>query len=118
MNETFQPGWITCLDESMLACTNKFTCPGFMFVPQKPLPFQNEYHTICCGLSGILFGLDLVEGKDALCQAPPKVYDVFGKTIGLLMQLTHSMWHTGCVIQDPNFVIPVAYKIPFGNKFM
>ena len=44
MNEKFQPGWITCLDESML--TNKFTCPGFMFVPQKPWPFGNEDHTI------------------------------------------------------------------------
>ena len=33
MNENFQPGWITCLDESMSTRTNKFTCPGFMFVP-------------------------------------------------------------------------------------
>ena len=33
MNEKFQQGWITCLDESMLTWTNKFTCPGFMFVP-------------------------------------------------------------------------------------
>ena len=33
MNEKFQPGWITCLDESMLTWTNKLTCPGFMFVP-------------------------------------------------------------------------------------
>ena len=63
MNENFQPGWITCLDESMSTWTNKFTCPGFMFVPQKPWPFRNEYHTICCGLSGILFSLELVEGK-------------------------------------------------------
>ena len=33
MNEKFQPGWIPCLDESMSTWTNKFTCPGFMFVP-------------------------------------------------------------------------------------
>ena len=33
MNEKLQPGWITCLDESMSTLTNKFTCPGFMFVP-------------------------------------------------------------------------------------
>ena len=85
MNEKFQPGWIACLDESMSTWTNKFTCPGFMFVPQKPWPFGNEYHTICCGLSGILFGLELVEGKDALHHAQSKVYDAFGKTIGLLM---------------------------------
>ena len=106
MNEKFQPGWITCLDESMLTWTNKFTCAGFMFVPQKPWPFGNEYHTICCGLSSILFSLELVEGKDALHQTPPKVYDVFGKTIGLLMQLTHSMWHTGhVVVLDSGFCV-------------
>ena len=39
-----------------------------------------------------------MEGKDVPHQAPPKAYDVFSKTIGLLMRLTHSMWHTGCVV--------------------
>ena len=47
-----------------------------------------------------------MEGKDAPHQAPPKVYDVFGKTIGLLIQLTHSMWHTGCVgVLDSRFCV-------------
>ena len=39
-----------------------------------------------------------MDGKDALHQGPPKLYYVFGKTIGLLMRLTHSMWHKGCVV--------------------
>ena len=64
MNNVFAPGYINCLDESMSLWTNKFTCRGFMFVPRKPWPFGNEYHTVCCCLSGIMWGIDLVEGKD------------------------------------------------------
>jgi hypothetical protein len=44
----------------MLGWTNEYTCPGFIFVPQKPHPFGNEWHSIC----GIIFGIELVEVKD------------------------------------------------------
>ena len=64
MNTYFRPGYVNCLDESMSIWTNKFTCPGFMFIPRKPWPFGNEYHTVCCCLSGIMWGIDMVEGKD------------------------------------------------------
>ena len=56
-DQYFATVWITCLDDSMTFWSNNFTCPGFMFVPQKPWQFGNKYHTICCGLSGILFGI-------------------------------------------------------------
>ena len=64
MNQQFSPGYVNCLDESMSVWTNQLTCPGFMFVPRKPWPFGNEYHSVCCCLSGIMWGIDLVEGKD------------------------------------------------------
>ena len=64
LNAIFSPGFMNCLDESMSIWTNKFTCTGFMFVPRKPWPFGNEYHTICCCSSGIMWGVELVEGKD------------------------------------------------------
>ena len=32
-----------------------WTCPGWMFVPRKPHPTGNEYHSICCGVSGIMY---------------------------------------------------------------
>ena len=35
MNDNFIPGWANCLDESMSVWTNKYTCPGWMFVPRK-----------------------------------------------------------------------------------
>ena len=72
MNENFIPGWANCLDESMSVWTNKYTCPGWMFVPRKPWPFGNEYHMVCCCLSGVLWGLELVEGKDTPRQRPPR----------------------------------------------
>ena len=64
MVENFVPGFVNCLDESMSVWTHKFTCPGFMFIPRKPWTFGNEYHTVCCYTSGIMWGIDLVEGKD------------------------------------------------------
>ena len=57
-----------CLDESMMVWNNQYICPGFMVVPHKPHPLGNEWHTIACGISSILFWMELVEGKDQ----PPK----------------------------------------------
>ena len=63
MMEQFTPSWVSCLDKSMSTWTNKYSCPGWMFVPQKLWPFGNEYHTVCCSLSGILWQMELVEGR-------------------------------------------------------
>ena len=64
MGKIFVPAWVSCLDESMSIWFNKFTCPGWVFCPRKPHPYGNEYHSICCGLSGIMYAIELVEGKD------------------------------------------------------
>jgi hypothetical protein len=83
----FTPGWISCIDESISAWLSRWTCPGWMFVPQKPWRMGNKYHTVCCGLSGIMWKILLDEEKDApsprLC--PPK-YPSVGKTVALLME--------------------------------
>ena len=47
MASIFLAGWVSCLDESMSIWTTKWTCPGSMFVPRKPHPKGNEYHSIC-----------------------------------------------------------------------
>jgi hypothetical protein len=65
----FISGWVICLDEPMSSWINHWTCPGWIFCLQKPHPFGNEYHTACCALSGIMFAVGLVEGKDA----PPQI---------------------------------------------
>ena len=38
MREVFIPGWINCLDESMLIWSNKWTCPGYVFVDANHIP--------------------------------------------------------------------------------
>ena len=47
----------------MMIWTNKFG-PGWVVLPRKPHPFGNEWHTICCSMSVVVFFVDLVERKD------------------------------------------------------
>lgn len=65
MAAKYNPSWLNCLDKSMNSLLSKF-CPGFMYIPWKPHPFDNEYHTIADGDGGkpILWRIKLVEGKD------------------------------------------------------
>ena len=106
MKEVFIPGWINCLDESMSVWTSQWTCPGWMVVPRKPHPFGNEYHTLCCGLCGILYALELVEGKDRPRQMGPQEFDNLGKTVGLLLRLSRSIWNTARVlVLDSGFCV-------------
>ena len=104
-------GYVNCLDESMSIWTNKFTCPGFMFVPHKPQPFGNEYHTVCCCTSGIMWGIDLVEGKDRPRALGQQEFDNMGSTVGLLLQMLPPpppppIFHKGYgVILDSGFCV-------------
>ncbi len=78
MANRFVAAWVMCLDKSMSIWHNKWTCPGWIFCPRKPHPFDNEYHTACCGLCNILFSVEIVKGKDA----PPQLdvpYSPHGK---------------------------------------
>jgi hypothetical protein len=106
MKEVFIPSWMSCLDESMSPWTSRWTCPGWMYVPRKPHPMGNEYHTICCGHSGIMYAIELVEGKDHPKEMPNPAYNDLGATCGLLLQLTRSIWSTGkIVILDSGFCV-------------
>mmetsp|Transcript_20329 Transcript_20329/g.42341 ORF Transcript_20329/g.42341 Transcript_20329/m.42341 type:complete len:172 (-) Transcript_20329:1150-1665(-) len=49
MESSFEPSWLTCLDESMVAFLNEH-CPNWVCVKRKPHPFGNEYHMIACCL--------------------------------------------------------------------
>ena len=106
MNNTFAPGYMNCLDESMSMWTNKFTCPGFMFVPCKPWPFGNEYHMVCCCFSGNMWGSDLVKGKDHPRQLGQHKYEELGSTVGLLLRMLFPIFHLGfVVILDSGFCV-------------
>ena len=106
MLKVFIPSWISCLDESMSIWTSKWTCPGWMYVPRKPHPQGNEYHTIACGVSGILYAIELVEGKDRPRQSPTPEFEDQGKTASLLLRLCKCLYRTGkIVILDSGFCV-------------
>ena len=106
MRNKFSPSWISCLDESMSKWVGKFTCPGFCCVPRKPWPLGNEYHTIACGTSGVLYSVEIVEGRDEPKEAPAKDFSELGKTVGLLLRLTRSIWGTSkVVVLDSGFCV-------------
>ena len=48
IKDVFIPLWVSCLDASISIWTNKFTFPGWIFIPRKPHPKGNYYHNICC----------------------------------------------------------------------
>jgi hypothetical protein len=116
MSKIFIPSWISCLDESMSPWTSRWTCPGWMFVPRKPHPMGNEYHSICCGESGIMYGIEMVEGKDRPQQLGRPEHGEHGTTAGLLLRLTRCLWFTGkVVILDSGFCVLKAL-IELGKK--
>jgi Transposase IS4 len=85
MADNFRPSGMSCLDESMSVWSNMYRCPGFMYVPRKPHPFGNKYHSVACGKSRLMYQVELVEGKDAPRGASKEFDDRGGKTVGLLL---------------------------------
>ena len=109
MAQFFIAGWVSCLDESMSVWTNRWTCPGWMFVPRKPHPMGNEYHSICCSISGIMYQVELVEGKDRPKEIRKVEFEEKGKTSGLLLRLCKPLFGTGkVVILDSGFCVLTA----------
>ena len=69
-----------------------------MFVPCKPHTTGNVYHYMYCGLSEIIFFIEMVEGKDTLRERGQPKFHVNGKTGGLLLRLYESISHTGKIV--------------------
>lgn len=106
MEENFVAGWMSCLDESMSIWNNMWTCPGWVFCPRKPHPIGNEYHSICCCTSGIMYAIEMVEGKDKPKQIPSHPTNKLGKTVGLLLRLSKSIHSSGkSMVLDSGFCI-------------
>ena len=63
MSKVFVPGWIVCVDESMVVFYNKYA-PGWIVIKRKPHPMGNEYLTTACCQSKVIFWIELVQGKD------------------------------------------------------
>ena len=83
MGTNFSQSWINCIDKSMSKWVNEFSCPGFMFVPWKPWPFENEYQDAGCTDSDIIWSLDLREGKDHLSTLGKKELMSLGRHVAV-----------------------------------
>ena len=69
-----------------------------MFVPSKPHPFGNEYHTIPCDKYKVIYSYEIVEGKDQIIVMGKKEFEEKGETAVLMARITNPLWVTGKVV--------------------
>ena len=110
--DNYIPSWMNCLDESMSSWLNQY-CPGFMYVPRKPHPSGNEYHSIADGDQGkpIMWRVKLQEGKDRPMDSNnkprfPTEFENNSKTSALMLYMTKPIHNTGKVVtMDSGFCV-------------
>ena len=83
-----------------------------MFVPRKPHPFGNEYHTIADGDQGkaIMWRVKIQEGKDRPMNGNtpcyPTPFEMYSTTAKLMLEMTKPLHTTGkIVIMDSGFCV-------------
>ena len=89
---------VSCLGESMSIWTSSWTCTGFIFVPRKSHLVRIEYHIITDGLCGILFVMEIFEGKEKPKERGKYKYHEYGNTGILLLILCIPLSMTGNVV--------------------
>jgi len=103
MESAYKPSWLVCIDESMVPWTSEYTAPGWVSVPRKPHPLGNEYHTIACAETNIIFRVEIVEGKDRPPELPVE-YSHLGKIPSLLLRMTKPIHESRrVVVMDSGF---------------
>ena len=100
MAENFTPSWVLCLDEPMSPWNTCWTCPaGWIFVPRKPPhQFGNEYHSICCIMTMIMYAMEIVEGNNEHPQRPRDLNVRLGKMVAILLHSCKSIFLRGFVV--------------------
>jgi hypothetical protein len=84
MVASFRPSWCIVVDESMARWTNKNTIPNYVFIPRKPTPHGQEWHTLADSATHIIIAIDPVE------QAPNRRFESYGKMAGTVLRLCES----------------------------
>ena len=86
MAEEFNPSWINVLGESILEWFNGYAL-SFMCVGRKSHTLDNKRHTICCGLTYILWIYQIAEGKDRPQHLGQKEYNELKKMASLMLSI-------------------------------
>lgn len=63
MEKVYAPsGTLSCLDESMVKHTST-RIPSFRYLPRKPTPTGNEYHTVCDAETRVMVRVEPSRGR-------------------------------------------------------
>ena len=102
------PSWINVPDKIIMEWYNKFT-HGFICFGWKPYPFENEHHTIFCGITSVLCMPQVVEGNDRLAQLGPKMHSELERNVWLLIRKCKPLFYTGkCEVMDSFFLFQMV----------
>ena len=79
---------------------NKFTCPIFVFCPCNPHRKSNTHHIIYWGESAIVYGWNIVYGRDNPIPMgrPDFEKNPNTKTVGIMIWPMIALWSTGKVV--------------------
>ena len=94
----FYPSWVSVIGESTKEWINRYTLPGWIFVPRKPHPLGNEYHTILCDKSKFIYNVEIMEGGDRPIVMGKKEFEEKGTTAGLMVRMKNMLWRKGKVL--------------------
>ena len=75
-------------------------------MPHKLHHFGNEYHSICCGISGLIWGIEMAEGKDLPKDRTEFKFKDQEQTTGLLLRLTKAIHgQSMAIVLDSGFCV-------------
>ena len=58
----------------------------------------NEYHSMCCGVTSIMFSIDLVEESDRPKEVPPFHPEKKGPTVSLLLRMCKPLYTKRAIV--------------------
>ena len=75
-------------------------------MPRKPHPIGNEHHAVACGVHGVLWAMEIVEGRDRPPELENTKYHEHGKIGSLLLWLSEAIFMTGkAIVLDSSFCV-------------
>ena len=101
----FKTSWINVIDTVMMEWYNNFA-PWFMCVGSKQHPFFNDHHTICCGITYILWRVKIVKAGYIPEHLGPNLHSDIGRTVLLVFRMCEPLFYKGkSIVMKINFCV-------------